>query len=161
MKDGGWNCQSFRGATHSSFHTTISVLEGLHQYKRKFEPNSKNISESINKGIEFLLIHKLFKSHRTGNVVDSKMTRFSFPTGWRYDVLRALDFFQDYNVPKDKRMNDAIDLVYKRRNADGTVEFTKSSSGKYFFEMEKVGKPSRWNTLRALRVLKWWENKSN
>ena len=105
------------------------------------------------------MIHRLYKSHRTGNVVDSKMTRFSFPTGWRYDVLRALDFFQEYNVPKDERINDAIDLVLRRRNRRWKMEFTKSSPGKYFFEMEEVGKPSRWNTLRALRVLKWWENK--
>jgi hypothetical protein len=86
------------------------------------------------------------------------MTRFSFPTGWRYDVLRALDFFQAFNAPKDKRMNEAIELVLKRMDNDGKWKLQNRHPGRYYFEMEGVGKPSRWNTLRALRVLKWWNN---
>jgi len=158
MKDGGWNCQSFRGATHSSFHTTISVLEGLNEYQKFSDRLNKTIEISINKGIEFLLKHNLYKSHRTGKIVDGRMTRFSFPTRWRYDVLRALDFLQEYNVPKDDGMNEAIELVLKRRDKDGKWKLQNRHSGKTFFEMEKVSKPSRWNTLRALRVLKWWES---
>lgn len=158
MQDGGWNCLSYNGATHSSFHTTINVLEGLKEYQINFEPNNKRIAQSIKRGIEFLLVHKLFRSHRTGNIVDSKMTRFSFPTGWRYDVLRALDFFQSINVPKDERMNESINLVIKRRNANGAWNLQNRHAGRYYFEMEAVGKPSRWNTLRALRVLNWWNN---
>ncbi len=158
MKDGGWNCQSYNGATHSSFHSTINVLEGLWEYQKNCEPRNQNISNSIKRGTEFLLIHRLFKSHRTGNIVNSNMTRFSFPTGWRYDVLRVLDFFQEYNTKRDKRLNDAIELVIKRRTDDGRWLLQNRHPGKYFFEMEEVGKPSRWNTLRALRVLKWWEN---
>ena len=158
MKDGGWNCQSYNGATHSSFHTTINVLEGWLEYQKNHEPSNQKISNSIKRGIEFLLIHRLFKSHRTGNIVNSNITRFSFPTGWRYDVLRALDFFQAYNAEKDKRLNDAVELVIKRRTVDGRWLLQNRHPGKYFFVMEKIGKPSRWNTLRALRVLKWWEN---
>jgi len=158
MKDGGWNCQSYKGAKHGSFHTTISVLEGLMEYQKSIKPRSKTISNSENKGIEFLLVHRLFMSHKTSKIVDGKMTRFSFPTRWRYDVLRALDFLQGYNVPKDERMNEAFELVLKRRDKDGKWKLQNRHSGKTFFEMEKVGKPSRWNTLRALRVLKWWES---
>jgi len=158
MSDGGWNCQSYNGAAHSSFHTTINVLEGLKEYRVNYEPNNHRISKSINQGIEFLLVHKLFRSHRTGNIFDSKMTRFSFPTGWRYDVLRALDILQAVNAPKDERMNESIELVLKRRDADGKWNLQNRHAGRYYFEMEAVGKPSRWNTLRALRVLKWWLN---
>ena len=86
------------------------------------------------------------------------MTRFSFPTGWRYDVLRALDFLQAVNAPKDERMNESIELVLKRRDADGKWNLQNRHAGRYYFELEVVGKPSRWNTLRALRVLKWWIN---
>jgi hypothetical protein len=86
------------------------------------------------------------------------MTRFSFPTGWRYDVLRALDFLQAVNASKDERMSESIELVLKRRNADGKWNLQNRHAGRYYFEMESVGKPSRWNTLRALRVLKWWNN---
>lgn len=158
MRDGGWNCRSYLGAIHSSFHTTINVLEGLREYRKNYEPNTKTISNSIKRGIEFLLIHKLFKSHRTGNIVNSKMTRFSFPTGWRYDVLRALDFFQEYNVTKDERLIEGIELVLKSKTEEGKWLLQNRHAGRYFFEMEVVGKPSCWSTLRALRVLKWWNN---
>lgn len=157
MQDGGWNCLSYKGATHSSFHTTINVLEGLREYQNNFESNNKRIEKSIARGIEFLRLHKLFRSHRTGNVVDSKMTRFSFPTGWRYDVLRALDFLQAVNAAKDERVKESIELVVRRRDAEGKWSLQNRHPGRYYFEMEEVGKPSRWNTLRALRVLKWWE----
>lgn len=103
-----------------------------------------------------MLIQEPFKSHRTGNIVSSNMAKFSFPTGWRYDVLRALDFFQEYNKEKDERLNDATELVIKRRTEEGRWLLQNRHPGKYYFEIEQVGKPSKWNTLRALRVLKWW-----
>jgi len=158
MKDGGWNCQSFKAAVHSSFHTTINVLEGLSEFNKFSRLRNKAIAIGINKGIEFLLQHKLYKSHRTGKIVDGKMTRFSFPTGWRYDVLRVLDFLQEHKAFKDERINDAIELVLSRRTVEGKWLLQNRHPGNYFFEMETIGKPSRWNTLRALRVLKWWES---
>lgn len=155
MPDGGWNCRSYDGATHSSFHTTISVLEGLHEYeKRRY---SRMAAKSQERGVEFLLLHKLFRSHRTGNVVDSKMTRFSFPPRWRYDIMRALDYFQASQLPRDPRLEEAIAIIKKKRRTDGRWVLQSKHAGKTFFEMEKVGKPSRWNTLRALRILKWYE----
>ncbi len=157
MKDGGWNCQSYRGATHSSFHTTISVLEGL----REFEKNSNGmifkIQEAQQKGREFLLAHRLFRSSRTGEIVLPALTRFSFPPRWHYDILRALDYFQECGVKKDERLLDAIKIVKKKRKKDGHWSLQNRHPGKVFFEMERIGEPSRWNTLRALRVLNWWE----
>lgn len=157
MNDGGWNCQSFAGATHSSFHTTINVLEGLHEYEKWKPQNSATIRQSQQRAIEFLLERRLFRSHRSGNIVDSKMTRFSFPPQWRYDVLRALDYLQSIRAPHDPRLSDALDLLRKKRNTNGTWNLQNRHAGKYYFEMEKVGQPSRWNTLRALRLLKWFE----
>ncbi|MCI0496180.1 hypothetical protein L0Z72_14330 [candidate division KSB1 bacterium] len=156
MPDGGWNCQSYNGATHSSFHTTISVLEGLRNYE-KFQPqNIEKIQQAQQRAREFLLIHRLFKSHRTGHVVRADFTRFSFPPRWYYDILRALDYFRECQAEKDARLSDAIDIVLKRQTREGTWLLQNRHPGRTFFEMEQVGEPSRWNTLRALRILKWW-----
>jgi hypothetical protein len=156
MPDSGWNCQSYNGATHSSFHTTISVLEGLRNYE-KFQPqNIEKIQQAQQRAREFLLIHRLFKSHRTGHVVRADFTRFSFPPHWYYDILRALDYFRECRAEKDARLADAIDIVLKRRTREGAWLLQNRHPGRTFFELEQVGEPSRWNTLRALRVLKWW-----
>jgi hypothetical protein len=159
MKDGGWNCQSYRGAAHSSFHTTISTLEGLREYEKSYLQKNTEVQKAQQRASEFLLVHKLFRSHRTGEIVHPAMTRFSFPPRWHYDVIRALDHFQEVKAEKDKRLKDAIEIVRKRRKKDGRWVLQNRYPGRTHFEMEKVGEPSRWNTLRALRVLKWWGNR--
>jgi hypothetical protein len=155
MEDGGWNCMATLGTTHSSFHTTISVLEGI----REFEKNAPVLIEPFvvarRKGEEFLLQHRLFRSHRSGIIVDPKMVRFSFPPRWRYDILRALDYFQDSGASYDPRMSDAVSILLQKRLSSGCWNLENNHPGKSYFEMEQVGVPSRWNTLRALRVLKW------
>jgi hypothetical protein len=156
MLDGGWNCQSYRGATHSSVHTTISVLEGLREYQLSSTDranSNERIIEAQAKGREFLLAHRLFRSHRTGKIFDPKITRFSFPPRWRYDILRALDYFQACDATYDNRMNDALQIIANKRTADGRWLLQQRYPGRTFFEMEQVGEPSRWNTLRALRIL--------
>jgi hypothetical protein len=157
MKDGGWNCESYRGATHSSFHTTISALEGLREYQKYHPRKYPEGRRAQERGREFLLQHRLFRSSTTGEIVHPAMTRFSFPPRWHYDVLRGLDHFQEVRAKKDERLRDAIELLYKKRKADGRWVLQNRYSGRTFFEMEKVGRPSRWNTLRALRVVRWWE----
>lgn len=158
MNDGGWNCRSYKGDTHSSFHTTINVLEGLREFEKYYPDNSFDISSSRNKAVEFLLKHSLFKSHRTGNVFDQRMTRFSFPPRWHYDIMRILDFFQECNISKDERMADAVKIILKKRNDKGLWPLQQRHRGKTFFEMETPGKPSRWNTLRGMRIIKWWDS---
>lgn len=159
LPDGGWNCQWLRGSRHGSFHTTISVLEGLLEYRRLLRPERAAAAAAAEeRGREFLLDHRLFRSHRTGQVVKEPMTRFSFPAHWHYDVLRGLDYFQAAAAPRDGRLEDAIDLLLRRRRADGTWPLQNRHPGRAFFEMEEVRKPSRWNTLRALRVLRWWDS---
>jgi hypothetical protein len=156
MPDGGWNCQSYNGATHSSFHTTISVLEGLQEYEKFQRRYVQEIQQAQQQAREFLLIHRLFRSHRTGKVVKSDFTRFSFPPRWYYDILRALDYFRECSTSRDDRLADAIEIVHKRRKQDGRWLLQNRHPGRSYFEMEQAGKPSRWNTLRALRILKWW-----
>lgn len=156
MSDGGWNCDKYKGATHSSFHTTISVLEGLFEYESLFPEKKKIIAKSRNLAHEFLLAHRLYKSHRTGKVFDAKMTTMPFPPRWKYDFIRALDYFRACNAPRDERMSDAIELLQKKQKKDGSWLMNSGMSGRKFFDLEKAGKPSRWNTLRALRVLNWW-----
>lgn len=157
MADGGWNCRRPAGATHSSMNTTISMLEGLRHYEQFRRRKRNDVRAAMRRGLEFLLQHRLFRSDRTGAVIKSEFMRFVFPPRWHYDVLRALDHFRDVDAPRDERLADAIALVEQRRGTDGLWPLTYKYHGKGFFDMEPVGKPSRWNTLRALRVLRWWQ----
>ncbi|HZU86236.1 MAG TPA: hypothetical protein VFF78_02060 [Anaerolineaceae bacterium] len=152
IADFGWNCEDHRGISHSSFHTTISVLEAF----LECQANGRalpGLEQAAAAGREFLLEHHLFRSHRTGEVFDERMLRFSFPARWYYDVLRALDHFQAVNAPYDLRMQDALDLLNKKRLSNGRWKLENRHPGLVFFELEAIGEPSRWNTLRALRVL--------
>jgi hypothetical protein len=161
MSDGGWNCRAmpgYGGATHGSFHTTISALEGLLEYERFRKSGA--VREAQARGREFLLAHRLFRSHRTGDIVQHAMTRFSFPPRWHYDVLRGLDYFRECGARRDKRLEEGIVLVEVRRRADGRWLLQNRFPGKTFFELENLGERSRWNTLRALRVLRWWQSKT-
>jgi hypothetical protein len=154
MADGGWNCEKQNGAVHSSFHTTISTLEALHVWQME-RGSDTAIEAATRRGEEFLLVHRLYRSHRTGEIVRATMTRFSFPPRWFYDVMRALDHFQARKAPLDPRLDDALTLLRKKRTRDGFWKLQNRHSGRTFFEMEAVGQPSRWNTLRALRILRW------
>ncbi len=160
MPDGGWNCESYKGATHSSFHTTLSVLEGLYEYECLFPEKKKQISQIRERGHEFLLAHRLYKSHTTGKVFDAKMTTMPFPPRWKYDFIRALDYFRACDAPRDERMSDAIELLQKKQRKDGLWPMNSGMSGLKYFDLEKAGQPSRWNTLRALRILNWWNRQS-
>lgn len=160
LADGGWNCQSYKGHTHSSFNTTISVLEGLWHYQQVNNGLSGRIGEAMFRAVEFLLQHRLYRSHRTGEIASASFTRFSFPPRWHYDVLRGLDFFRAYNATRDERLSDAIKLLVSKRKPDGRWLLQNKHHGRVYFEMERVGEPSRWNTLRALRVMRWWNAES-
>jgi hypothetical protein len=161
MPDGGWNCQRPSGATHGSVHTTISVLEGLRHYELHRGRELPAVRRAQRRGREFLLVHRLFRSHRTGEIIKSALTRFSFPPRWHYDILRALDHFQAVNAPRDRRLAEAIDIVHSSQCEDGRWLLQHSHKGKTYFELEHLGAPSRWNTLRALRVLRWWEGEGS
>src|SRR5438034_4318097 len=156
MPDGGWNCRRPYGATHASVHTTISVLEGLRLFERHRRRKVRAVREAQRRGREFLLVHRLFRSHRTGKIIKPVFTRFAFPPRWHYDILRALDYFQAAQAPRDPRLADAIGIVQSTQREDGRWSLQQSYKGKTYFELERLGAPSRWNTLRALRVLKWW-----
>ena len=160
MPDGGWNCRRSHGATHASVHTTISVLEGLRLYELHCGREVQEVRAAQRRGREFLLVHRLFRSHRTGEVIKPLFTRFSFPPRWHYDILRALDYFQAVEAPCDPRLAEAIDIVRNSQRKDGRWLLQHSYKGKTYFELERRGAPSRWNTLRALRVLKWWDRRS-
>jgi hypothetical protein len=154
MQDGGWNCRAmpgYAGAAHGSFHTTISALEALLEYER-FRPERARAAQA--RGREFLLVHRMFRSHRTGQIAKPAFTRFVFPARWHYDALRGLDYFRDAGAPLDARLADAFELVESRRLADGRWPTQGRYAGKAFFDLEARG-ASRWNTLRALRVLRW------
>ncbi|MGH8913021.1 MAG: hypothetical protein ACRDZM_00715 [Acidimicrobiia bacterium] len=149
LPDGGWNCHP---SEHGSFHTTISVLEALRECADSATPDAA-VAEAEGRGREFFLEHRMFRSHRTGDVVDDRYLRFSFPPRWHYDVLRGLDYFRAAASLEDKRLEEAIEVVERKRHDDWRWLLQQRWPGETWFEMEAVGEPSRWNTLRAMRVL--------
>jgi hypothetical protein len=118
------------------------------------------VREAQRRGREFLLVHRLFRSHRTGAIIKPVFLRFAFPPRWHYDILRALDYFQAVDAPRDSRLSDAIDIVRSSQREDGRWLLQQVYKGKTYFELERQGAQSRWNTLRALRVMKWWDGRS-
>lgn len=155
LADGGWNCRTVRfGDRHSSFHTSILALEALAEVNRG-HPDRPEVTAAMAGGREFFLEHRLYQSHRTGAVANPSFTKLSFPPRWHYDVLRGLEHFAATDSPHDDRYGDALDVLDRRRRKDGTWPVQNKHSGKIWFEMEPTGGPSRWNTLRALRVERW------
>jgi hypothetical protein len=156
LEDGGWNCEAERGSTRSSFATTINVLEGLLEYERASGGSPDSIA-ARRRGEEYLLERKLFRRKSTGAVVDAAWMQFSFPVRWHYDVLRGLEYFRRADL-RDPRMGEAIEWVRAKRGPEGVWVLENTHAGRVHFELEDGdGRASRWNTLRAMRVLKWWE----
>ena len=159
MADGGFNCRTTRsGAKHSSLHTTISVLEGLSEFQKAgYTYRKEEILRVRKSSIEFILLHQLFLSDRTGQIINKEFLKLTYPCRWKYDILRALDFFQYTGIGWDNRMKAAIDVLKSKRNNEGSWNMQAAHPGQVHVNMEKAGKPSRWNTLRVLRVMKHFE----
>lgn len=161
LEDGGWNCEAERGSVRSSFHTTICVLEGLLEYE-KVRGATAAVTDARVRAQEYLLERRMFRRLSTGEVIndrkgDHDWTRFSFPTTWHYDVLRGLDYLRGAGVEPDERVAEAVSLVASRQHQDGRWPLHDPHPDPVHFDMEGgAGKPSRWNTLRALRVLDWY-----
>ncbi len=161
LDDGGWNCEAENGSVRSSFATTINVLEGLLAHERATGGSAESIA-ARHRGEGYLLERKLFRRKSTGDVVDSAWLQFSFPTRWQYDVLRALEYFCSVGGVPDPRMNEAIDLLRSKQQPDGAWLLENTHPGKVHFALEEGdGRPSRWNTLRALRVLRWYQQSTD
>jgi hypothetical protein len=156
LEDGGWNCWSEAGATVSSFDSTICVLEGLLEQERA-TGGSAELEAARHRGEEYLLERSLFRRRSTGEVPVGAWLEFSFPTRWHYDVLRGLEHFRNADV-RDPRLGEAIELVRSKRRDDGRWLLENTHAGAVHFALEDGdGRPSRWNTLRATRVLRWWD----
>jgi len=165
MADGGWNCEHENGSTRGSFHTTINVVEGLLEHSRA-TGGSAEVAAALERGQEYLLERRMLRRLSSGELIDTAFTLFSFPTGYHYDALRGLDYLREAGATPDARLAEVIDLVRSKRDADGLwplenphqvemvdVRLRDLASGMD----EREGRPSHWNTLRALRVLDWYE----
>ncbi|GAB2466919.1 hypothetical protein HD599_000335 [Conyzicola lurida] len=154
LADGGWNCY-LPDSDRSSFHSTICALEGLREYERAGGAVN-GIAEAVARGEEYLLERRLLRSLSTGELIDRGWTRFSFPPRWHYDVLRGLDYFRAAGADVDPRMEEAVEFVRARRHADGRWPLSYAQETGQTSDLDEgPGRPSRWNTLRALRVLRW------
>jgi hypothetical protein len=157
LPDGGWNCEAANGSRRSSFNTTICVLEALLEHERA-GGSSREVTEARLRGQEYLLERRLFRRRSTGEVVNDAWTRFAFPTWWHYDVLRGLEYLSRAGVAPDERVAEAIELVASKPDGDGRWSLEIRHLGRMPVETDEgEGRPSRWNTLRALRVLRWHE----
>lgn len=157
MADGGWNCEQENGSVRSSFDTTINVLDGLLEHERAGR-GGEAVREARRSGEEYLLSRSLLRRASTGELVDPAYLDAAFPYYWHYDALRALDYLRDAGVAPDHRMFEAVEVVRRARGLDGRWPLGAIHEGAVWFDVEElVGEPSRWNTLRALRVLRWWD----
>jgi hypothetical protein len=163
LPDGGWNCEAVNGSTRSSFNTTICVLEALLAYERT-TGGSPKVTEARLRGQEYLLDRRLFRRLSTGEAIErdrkggASWTRFAFPTWWHYDVLRGLEYLRSAGVAYDERMASTLELVASKRDGDGLWPLETCYPGVMLVAMDGGEcHPSRWNTLRALRVLDWFQ----
>jgi hypothetical protein len=157
LEDGGWNCEAPE-SRRSSFHTTICVLEGLLEYERAGR-KSAAITKARKKAENYLLDRRMFRSLRTGEIINKRWLRFSYPTFWHYDVLRGLDYLRNAGIKPDERVSQAIGIVMDRHHQNGRWPLNLLHPETIPLKMETgVGRASRWNTLRALRVLRWFNN---
>ena len=161
LEDGGWNCDAERGSVRSSFATTINVLEGLLAHERA-TGGSAALAEARRRGEDYLLERRLLRRKSTGEIIDPAWSQFSFPIRWHYDVLRALEYFRSVGSSPDPRLDEAVELLRSKQQPDGTWLLENTHPGSVHFPLEQGdGRPSRWNTLRALRVLRWYEGSAS
>jgi hypothetical protein len=150
LADGGWNCRM--DSSHGSFHTTLSTLEALHG-----GPSDPGIDRAVQRGREFFLVHRLYCSHRTGEVARASFQRLPIPYSWHFDALRGLGHFASADAPRDDRLADAVAVLRGRRQPDGRWKANARASGQVHFELEPAGRPSRWVTMCCLEILRWWD----
>lgn len=155
LDDGGWNCEAPE-STRSSFHTTICVLEGLLEYERAVG-SAPEIASARRRGEEYLLERALFRRRTTGEIASPAFLELAFPPRYHYDVLRALDYFRAAGVEPDGRVREAVHFIESRRQPDGRWLLDRAYDEALAVSVgESIGEPSRWNTLRAMRVLRWY-----
>jgi hypothetical protein len=162
LSDGGWNCEAPDNSMRSSFNTTICVLEALLEHERA-TGGSPEVTEARLRGQEYLLERRLFRRRSTGEVIErdrksgALWTHFAFPTWWHYDVLRGLEYLRSAGARPDERVDEAIELVASKCDSNGRWPLETRYPGVMPIEIDEgEGRPSRWNTLRALRVLDWY-----
>ncbi|MFI5384679.1 MAG: hypothetical protein ACHQ50_01025 [Fimbriimonadales bacterium] len=156
MADGGWNCRIriAKDVVHSSFHTTFNVLDGLRAAASVRIVAEDQFRNAEARALEFMLAHRLYLSDKSGEVIHPSFMKFSYPVRWHHDVLRGLDYFRSTSEIRDPRLGDPIELLESKRRPNGRWPSQNKHAGIVFFDMERTGADSRWNTLRALRVLR-------
>src|SRR5918995_778949 len=155
MADGGWNCEQENGSTRGSFDTTLNVLEGLLEYERSVGDNG-DVAAARVRGEEYLLERRLLRRLSDGQIGTQRWLDLAFPNAWRYDLARVLDYLRSARPAPDERMTEALDILEAKRDAHGRWPLDHAYHDRLLVDFgEREGEPSRWITLRALRVLRW------
>jgi hypothetical protein len=155
MADGGWNCEQENGSTRGSFDTSLNVLEGLLQFERSTGADG-DVRAARERGQEYLLERRLLRRLSDGEIGEPRWLQLAFPSAWRYDVARVLDYFREATLRPDERMAEALDVLKSKRNADGRWPLDRAYHDRLLVDFgEREGEPSRWITLRAMRALRW------
>jgi hypothetical protein len=161
LPDGGWNCWAETRTAPSSFASTLDVVDALLRWECR-TGGSEEVRRARRNGEEYLLRRNLFRSSRTGEVVEPQWSLFSYPPRWHYDLLKAAEYFARRGGAPDPRLAEAIERVRAKRRPDGRWLLENSHPGAVHLRFEAPdGTPSRWNTLRALRVLRWYDASTN
>jgi hypothetical protein len=151
----GWPYDRLKTAClgrHTCHMGAVKALKALAEI-----PETKQtaaVKETIEKGAEYLLLHHVFKSsHNLNHVPKPGWLKFGFPLMYQTDVLEILGILTKLGY-QDKRMQEAIDIVLSKQDAQGRWILQNTFNGRYQVNIEKKGEPSKWITLHALRVLK-------
>ena len=161
LHDGGWNCDWVEGSTRSSFHSTLNALRGLLAHEQ-LTGGSADLRAARRAGEEYLLVRRLLYRLSTGEPVGSWVERVAYPMRWRYDVLKATDYFRAAalhdGVPPDPRLAEAVERVRAARQPDGRWLQGEVDAGRVWLTVDvPEGEPSPWLTFFATRVLCWWD----
>ncbi|MFB0510050.1 MAG: prenyltransferase/squalene oxidase repeat-containing protein [bacterium] len=155
-QDGGWLCPYWKAHikdTHGCFFGTICPIEAFSEVPK--ENLTEEMKNTISRGAEFLLMHRLFKAdHHNYKTIKQSWLKFCLPRFYSYDILRGLNVLTKLGYTNDERLNDALDILLKKRQKDRTWILENSPTGRMQTNIEPVGRPSKWITLFALRVLK-------
>ncbi|MDH4198557.1 MAG: nitrogen fixation protein NifH [Candidatus Aminicenantes bacterium] len=137
---------------HTCFFGVVKPLKALAEIPPAHR--SAGVRRTIEQSVEFLLRHRLYKkSHDPASVAKPIWAKSGFPLMWQTDALEMFDILTGLGI-RDERMRDAAELIASKGNGQGRWRLERTSPDRTLASLERVGRPSKWITLAALRSLR-------